>query len=205
MSTVFRTFQKSDRSIGRHCQHWLRWRNWDHFFCLFSALVMLRRAMHTYCNSYPFRLFLCFHQQDRFCYQTLTFCKLQTSTASRNVGKQGVRGLGEEEPMQGRVWGGWEGKATEDFDPSLRLGEEWRGEQGLRGKQAEGWSSGPPALVLRIGLLDLTLELKRENDQVALMPAWKNAKGKSWKSCSGAGEPDLVRRCGPRGNIQDSS
>lgn len=76
--------------------------------------------------------------------------------------KQGVRGLGEEEPVQGRVWGGWEGKAT-DFDPSLRLGEEWRGEQGLRGKQAAvGLEFWPAALVLRIGLLDLTLELERK-------------------------------------------
>lgn len=45
-----------------------------------------------------------------------------------------MRGMGEEEPVQGRAWGGSEGKATEDFDPSLRLGEEWRGEQGLREK-----------------------------------------------------------------------
>lgn len=46
--------------------------------------------------------------------------------------------MGEEEPVQGRAWGAWEGKATADFDPPLRLGEEWRGEQGLREKQAEG-------------------------------------------------------------------
>ena len=109
-----------------------------------------------------------------------------------------MRGLGEEEPVQGWAWGGWEGKVTEDFDPSLRLGEKWRGEQGLREKQAE-W---PAPLLLRIGLLDLTLELKTENDQVTFMSAWKNAKG---KSCSGAGEGDLVRRCGPRDSIQDSS
>lgn len=52
MSTVFRTFQKSDSSIVRHFQDWLRWRSGDHFFCLFSALaVMIRKAVHTHCNS----------------------------------------------------------------------------------------------------------------------------------------------------------
>lgn len=84
--------------------------------------------------------------------------------------KEGVRGLGEEEPVQGRVWEGVEGKATEDFDPSLRLGEEWRGEQGLRENKQKAGVLGC-CFSLKNRASDLTLELERENDQVALMPA----------------------------------
>lgn len=54
-----------------------------------------------------------------------------------------MRGMGEEEPVQGRAWGGWEGKATEDFDPSLRSGEEWRGEQRLRENKQKAEVLGP--------------------------------------------------------------